>query len=90
MWASYPYLSLPSVKEQATKKHECEKRFHEQLNTCISLSDTDTNSEHLSIADIANRESIHMWKGQLNSLIYIARQVHVCTPNKLYPFPFNI
>jgi len=35
----------------------------------ISLSDTDTVSEHLPIADIANRESIHMWEGQLNSLI---------------------
>ena len=29
----------------------------------LSLSDTDTNSEHLPIADIANRESIHMWEG---------------------------
>ena len=56
----------------------------------ISLSDTDTNSEHLPIADIANRESIHMWEGQLNSLILIAWQVQVCTPNKLYLFPFNI
>jgi len=44
----------------------------------ISLSDTDTNSKHLPIADIANRESIHMWEGQLNSLIHIAWQVHVC------------
>ena len=43
-----------------------------------------------AIADIANRESIHMWEGQLNSLIHIAWQEHVCTPNKLHLFPFNI
>ena len=54
----------------------------------LSLSDTDTISEHLPIADIANRESIRMWEGQLSSLIHIA--LHVCTPNKLYPFSFNI
>jgi len=59
MPAFYPYLSPPSVKEQAT-------------------------------ADIANRESIHMCEGQFNSLILIDWQVHVCTPNKLYLFPFNI
>ena len=56
----------------------------------ISHSDTDTNSEHMPIADIANRESIHMWEGELNSLIHIAWRVHVCAPNKLYLFPFNI
>ena len=56
----------------------------------LSLSDTDTNSEHLPIADIANRESIHVWEGELNSLIHIAWQVHVCTPNKLDLFPFSI
>ena len=50
MPASYPYLSLPSVKEQA-------------------------------IADIANRESIRMCEGQPSSLIHIAWQVHMCTPN---------
>ena len=38
----------------------------------ITLSDTDTNSEYLPIADIANRESIHMWEGKLNSPIHIA------------------
>ena len=59
MPAFYPYLSLPSVKEQ-------------------------------DIADIANRESIHMCEGQLSSPIHIAWQVHVCTPNKFYLFPFNI
>jgi len=59
MPAFYPYLSLPSVKEQA-------------------------------IADIAKRESINMREGQLSSLIHIAWQVHVCTPNKLYLLPFNI
>jgi len=47
----------------------------------LSLSDTGTNSEHLPIADIANRESIHVWKVELNSLIRIAWQVHMCTPN---------
>jgi len=57
--ACYPYLSLPSVTDQAT-------------------------------ADIANRESIHMYEGQLSILIHIAWQVHVCTPNKIYLFPFNI
>jgi len=46
MSAFYPYISSPSVKEQA-------------------------------VADIANRESIHMWEGQLNSLIPVAWQVHV-------------
>jgi len=30
-----------------------------------------------------------MWKGQLSSLIHIAWQVLVCTPNELYPSPFN-
>ena len=59
MPAFYPYLSLPSVKEQA-------------------------------IADIANRESIHMCEGQLSSPIHIDWQVHVCAPNKLYLFPFSI
>ena len=59
MSAFYPYLSPPSVKEQAT-------------------------------ADIANRESIHMCEGQLSSLIPIAWQVHVCTPNKLHLFTSNI
>jgi hypothetical protein len=46
----------------------------------LNLSDTDTVSEHLPIADIAKGESSHMWEGQLNSLIHIAWQVHVCTP----------
>jgi len=32
----------------------------------------------LPIADIANRELIHMWKGQLSSLIHTNWQVHVC------------
>jgi len=31
-----------------------------------------------------------MWEAELNSLIHIAWQVLVCTPNKLYLFPFNI
>ena len=52
----------------------------------LSLSDADTNREHLPIADIANRESIHMWEGELNSAIHIAWQVHVCTPNRLHLF----
>jgi len=56
----------------------------------MNLGDTDTISEHLPIADIANRESIHMWEGQLSSLIHIAWQVHVHTLNKLYLYPFNI
>ena len=56
----------------------------------LNPSDTDTNIEHLPIADIAHRESIHMWEGQLISLTHIAWQVHVCTPNRLYLFPFNI
>jgi len=43
-----------------------------------------------AIADIANRESIHMCEVQLSNLIHVAWQVHVCTPNKLYHFPFNI
>ena len=30
-----------------------------------------------------------MWEGELNSLIHIAWQVHMCTPNKLYLFPFQ-
>jgi len=30
-----------------------------------------------------------MWEGELYSLIHIAWQVHVCTPNKLYLFPFS-
>ena len=59
-------------------------------NYLINLSDTDTNSEHLPTADIANRESIHVWEEGLNSLIQIAWQVHVCTLNELYLFPFNI
>jgi len=54
------------------------------------LNDTDTTSEQLHIADIANSESVHMWEGQLSSLIHIAWQVHVYTPNTLYHFPFNI
>jgi len=44
-----------------------------------SLSDTDTNSEHLPTAGIANRESNLMWEQQLSSLIYIAWQVNVCS-----------
>jgi len=48
------------------------------LSTTDYLSDTDKNREHLPIADIANRESVHMWVGQLNSLIHMAWQVHVC------------
>ena len=56
----------------------------------ISLSDTDTNRKHLPIANIANRESIHTLEGELNSVIHIAWQVHMCTPNKLFLFPFNI
>jgi hypothetical protein len=72
--------------------------WHSQLRTVyisaqlyfLSLSDSDTNSEHLPIADIANRESIRMWEGELNRPIHIAWQVHACTPNKLYLFPFNI
>jgi len=43
-----------------------------------------------AIADIANRESNHTCEGQLGILIHIAWQLHVCTPNKLYLFPFNI
>jgi len=59
-------------------------------NYLLSLTDTDTNREHLPIAEIANREWIHLWERQLSSLIHIAWEVHVCTPNKLYLFPFNI
>jgi len=47
----------------------------------ISLSDQINNSEHLPTADIANREPIHTWEGQLSSLINIAWQVHVFTSN---------
>jgi hypothetical protein len=54
----------------------------------LRLSDTDTNREHLPIADIAKRESIHMWE-RGNQQSHIGWQVHVCTPNKLYHFPFN-
>jgi len=43
-----------------------------------------------AIADIANRESIHKCEGQLSSLIPVAWQVHVCTPDKLHVFLFNI
>ena len=28
-------------------------------------------------------------RGEINSLIHMAWKVHVCTPNKLYLFPFN-
>jgi len=58
-------------------------------NYLMSVSDTDTNTEHLPTADIANRGSIHIWEGEINSLIHMAWQVHVCTPNRLYLFSFN-
>jgi len=87
----YRSLSLPSVNEQAIKKETRGlKRFHEQLNSWQSLSDRDTISEHLPIADIANRESILTREGRLSTLTHTAWQVHMCTPNKLYLFPFNI
>jgi len=54
--------------------------------TCINLSDTDTISEHFPIADIANRESIHMSEGQLNSLIHIDWQAYT---KQTLRFPFQ-
>jgi len=52
----------------------------------LSLSDTDTNSQHLPIADIANRESIHVWEGE-DSHSYSLASARMHT--KLYLFSFN-
>jgi len=43
-----------------------------------------------TIADVANRESIRICERQLSSLIHTLWQVHVCTPDILHLFPFNI
>ena len=59
----------------------------------ISLSDADTNSEHLPIADITNRTNSYVGGATKQchsySLASARVQVHMCTANKLYLFPFN-
>ena len=79
-WLLVVHLSFRTTKSV----HLCTTDFP------ISLSGTDTVSEHLPTADIANREPIHICEGQLSSLIHTPWQVHVFTPNKLHLFPFNI
>ena len=58
MSAFCPYLSLPYAKQHASKKTGVYKRFHEQLNTRINHSDTDSVSERLSTADSAENQII--------------------------------
>ena len=61
MSAFHPHLSLSLLStNKLLKKHKCKNVFQEQLKPCINLSDTDTISEHLPIAYITNRESVHI------------------------------
>jgi len=57
MSAFYPYLSLPSIKEQATKKHECKKCFHKKLNTCINQLDVTFVLSFISLLQVAQHVS---------------------------------
>jgi len=70
-------LSLPPLpKKQATAQNP---------------NDTDTTTVNTcSQKTLQSMRINHAWKGQLGNLIHIAWQVLVCTPNKLYFFPFNI
>ena len=59
MSAFYHYVFLSPLCQRHMllyiyiKKPTSVKTFPQQLYTCINISDTDTISEHLSIADIA-------------------------------------
>ena len=59
------------------EKESCQHSILISLSLSLSLSSV----KEQAIADIANRESIYMCEGHIYSLIHIAWQVHVCTPN---------
>jgi len=72
------------------EKERCQHAILISLSLSLSLSLSPPSVKEQAIADIANRESIHMCEAQLSSRIHIAWQACLCTPDQHYLYPFNI